>query len=129
MTRLVDIMATENPLGVNLDLVRSSIVISIFVLLAAMVPSAFGQRKELKEYDPGLAKLCEEVFGDTELVCTKPATRLGGLLTGYDPSKARRFRWPARLDEAREEIMRKARSRGGRSKPIRTGGSAKTNND
>ena len=73
-------------------------------------------RKELKEYDPDLAKLCKEVFGDTELVYTKPATRLGGHLTGYDPSKAPQFRWPARLDKARDEIMHRARSRGRRSK-------------
>jgi len=73
-------------------------------------------RKELKKYDSGLAKLCEEVFGDTELVYTKPATRLEGHLSGYDPSKAPRFCWPARLDKAREEIIRKARRRGGRSK-------------
>ncbi|MFP6766047.1 MAG: hypothetical protein VB858_20615, partial [Planctomycetaceae bacterium] len=33
-------------------------------------------RRELKEYDPALATLCEEVFGDTELVYTKPVTRL-----------------------------------------------------
>jgi hypothetical protein len=73
-------------------------------------------RQELKEYDPELAKLCEEVFGDTKLVYTKPATRLEGHLTGYDPSKAPRFRWPARLDKAREDIMRRARNRGRRSK-------------
>ena len=47
--------------------------------------------KELMEYDPRLAKLCEEVFGDTELVYTKPATRLDGHLAGYDPSKAPTF--------------------------------------
>jgi hypothetical protein len=74
-------------------------------------------REELKEYDPGLAKLCEEVFGDTELVYSKPATRLHGHLTGYDPSKAPTFRWPERLDKAREDILRDARNRGKRSKP------------
>jgi len=86
-------------------------------------------RKELKEYDPGLAKLCEEVFGDTELVYTKPELRLEGHLSGYDPAKAPRFRWPTRLDRAREEITRKARSRGDRSKSKRTEGSVETNND
>ena len=54
-------------------------------------------RRELKEYDPGLAKLCEEVFGETELTYTKPTTRLTGHLADYDPSKAPAFRWPERL--------------------------------
>ncbi len=68
-------------------------------------------RKELREYDPGLAALCEEVFGDTELVYTKPATRLTGHLDGYDPSKAPKFVWPERLTKAKEEIREKARNR------------------
>jgi hypothetical protein len=71
-------------------------------------------RSELKDYDPALANLCEEVFGDTELVYTKPATRLRGHLVGYDPSEAPTFRWPKELDKAREEIIRKARGRGSR---------------
>jgi len=50
-------------------------------------------RKELLEYDPGLAKLCEEVFGETKLVYTKPGTRLVGHLEGYDPEKAPKFEW------------------------------------
>ncbi|WP_174819552.1 hypothetical protein [Bremerella volcania] len=68
-------------------------------------------RKELKEYDPGLAKLCEEVFGKTELKYTKPVTRLEGHLDGYDPSQAPKFVWPERLDKARAEIRQKAVSR------------------
>ncbi len=56
-------------------------------------------RKELREYDPGLAALCEEVFGETELVYTKPATRLRGHLAGYDPEKVPKFEWPERLRE------------------------------
>jgi len=54
-------------------------------------------RKELREYDPGLAELCEEVFGETKLVYTKPGTRLAGHLEGYDPGKAPKFAWPERL--------------------------------
>lgn len=69
-------------------------------------------RKELKEYDPGLAKLCEEVFGNTKLVYTKPATRLTGHLTGYDPKTAPHFVWPKRLVEARKQIREHAKNRG-----------------
>jgi hypothetical protein len=54
-------------------------------------------RKELKEYDPRLAALCEEIFGETKLVYTKPATRLHGHLEGYDPKNAPKFEWPERL--------------------------------
>lgn len=54
-------------------------------------------RVELKEYDPRLAALCEEVFGDTKLVYTKPATRLHGHLEGYDPGQSPSFSWPERL--------------------------------
>ncbi|MGK0188856.1 MAG: hypothetical protein ACI9R3_004670 [Verrucomicrobiales bacterium] len=68
-------------------------------------------RKELIEYDPGLADLCREVFGDTKLTYTKPATRLHGHLKGYDPSKAPTFEWPERLKKAKEEIRRKAQER------------------
>lgn len=68
-------------------------------------------RKELREYDPDLAKLCEEVFGDTELVYSKPATRLTAHLAGYDPKTAPSFSWPARLDETRAEISATARAR------------------
>jgi hypothetical protein len=54
-------------------------------------------RKELRDYDPELAKLCEEVFGDTQLDYTKPMTRLRGHLAGYDPKTAPTFQWPERL--------------------------------
>ncbi len=61
-------------------------------------------RAELIEYDPGLAALCREVFGDTVLKYTKPQTRLTGHLEGYDPSKAPKFIWPERLEKVRETI-------------------------
>lgn len=61
-------------------------------------------RVELEAYDPGLAALCREVFGDTVLRYTKPATRLTGHLSGYDPATAPTFTWPARLDRARAAI-------------------------
>lgn len=65
-------------------------------------------RKELIDYDLGLATLCEEVFGDTEFRYTKPNTRLVGHLSGYDPSKAPRFQWPPRLKLAKQLILEKA---------------------
>lgn len=70
-------------------------------------------RQELIEYDPRLAELCREVFGDTELRYTKPTTRLTGHLEGYDPSTAPTFEWPPRLREAKRQILRAARERDG----------------
>jgi len=81
-------------------------------------------RKELKEYDTGLAKLCEEVFGKTKLAYTKPVTRLKGHLAGYDPKTAPKFVWPKRLVAVRKEIREKARNRGKekpKPKPTKTG--------
>lgn len=71
-------------------------------------------RAELLEYDPGLAALCREVFRDTELKYTKPATRLTGHLAGYEPAKAPTFVWPERLQKAKAEIQAKAAARGKR---------------
>src|SRR5262245_15836844 len=68
-------------------------------------------RVELLEYDAGLAALCKEVFGDTELKYTKPATRLKDHLAGYDPSKAPKFVWPERLKQAQQEIRAAAKKR------------------
>ncbi|MEZ5944831.1 MAG: hypothetical protein R3C18_25880 [Planctomycetaceae bacterium] len=68
-------------------------------------------REELVEYDPRLAKLCEEVFGDTQLRYTKPATRLRDHLEGYDPAKAPTFKWPERLSEAKRKIRDAAEKR------------------
>ena len=68
-------------------------------------------RQELLEYDPGLAAMCREVFGDTELKYTKPITRLTGHMAGYDPGKAPTFVWPDRLQKAKAEIRRQAEER------------------
>lgn len=68
-------------------------------------------RAELLEYDPGLAALCREVFGDTELKYTKPQTRLTGHLAGYDPATAPTFVWPERLQQARDRIRAAAQAR------------------
>ncbi len=68
-------------------------------------------RKELQEYDPDLAAICESVFGPTELHYTKPATRLKDHLSGYDPSTAPEFVWPDRLAEAKKKIIESAQKR------------------
>lgn len=61
-------------------------------------------REELIQYDPGLAAICKEVFGDTQLRYTKPQTRLYGHLSGYDPTKAPVFKWPKRLAAAKDRL-------------------------
>lgn len=70
-------------------------------------------RAELQEYDPALAALCKEVFGETEVRYTKPATRLTGHLQGYDPATAPTFSWPERLLKARKDILDAATKRDG----------------
>lgn len=53
-------------------------------------------RAKLMEYDKGLAKLCEEVFGDKEWRYTKPRDRKlddRAHLTDYDPKKVPTFNW------------------------------------
>lgn len=82
-------------------------------------------RAELLEYDPGLAALCREVFGDTVLKYSKPATRLRDHLAGYNPATAPKFVWPDRLQQAKAAIRRQAeeRSRAGEaaSTPVQPG--------
>jgi hypothetical protein len=68
-------------------------------------------RKELLAYDPALAALCREVFGETAINYTLPITRLHGHLEGYEPAKAPVFRWPERLVEAHHAIASAARQR------------------
>lgn len=68
-------------------------------------------RDELLAYDPGLAAMCREVFGVTELKYTKPTTRLTGHMEGYDPKSAPTFQWPERLQKAKELIGKQARER------------------
>ena len=53
-------------------------------------------RAMLKEYDPDVAKLCAEVYGDKPWRYLKPAARPDAgraHLAGYDPAKAPRFHW------------------------------------
>lgn len=62
-------------------------------------------REELRDYDPRLAKLVEEVFGDRDWRYQKPKDRdKPGHLAGYDPGKAPTFEWPAELVTAYEAI-------------------------
>ena len=69
-------------------------------------------RSELKEYDPGLAKICAEVFGDTKLIYTKPSTRLKGHLSGYNPDEAPVFNWPDELAEQKRKIIEDVKKQG-----------------
>ncbi len=68
-------------------------------------------RVELIEYDPGLAAICREVFGDSKFSYSKPATRLSGHLAEYDADKAPTFKWPERLTHAKQVIRQHARNR------------------
>lgn len=64
-------------------------------------------REELREYDPRLAKLVEEVFGDGKWRYRRPKDRKSpGHLAGYDPEKAPTFAWPPELIAAYEAIQR-----------------------
>ena len=71
-------------------------------------------REELREYDPRLAKLVEEVFGDRDWRYRKPKDREDrGHLVGYDPATAPTFEWPAALVavyEAIEKVIEKLKS-------------------
>jgi cyclophilin family peptidyl-prolyl cis-trans isomerase len=63
-------------------------------------------RAELKEYDPDLAKLCAEVFGDRAWRYVKPMRRAAAdraHLSGHDFSKGPQFqwRWPAMTEKPR----------------------------
>ena len=59
-----------------------------------------------------MLRIAVEVFGETELKYTKPATRLTGHMEGYDPAKAPTFVWPERLQKQKAEIQEKAAKRG-----------------
>jgi hypothetical protein len=68
-------------------------------------------RTELEAYDPGLADICGDVFGETMIQYTKPATRVRDHLAGYDPAKVPTFTWPERLKNARKVIAEVVRKR------------------
>jgi hypothetical protein len=57
-------------------------------------------REELKEYDPGLANLVGEIFGDTGWRYKRPSQRKSpGHLQGFDPLKTPIFKWPKELND------------------------------
>lgn len=67
-------------------------------------------REELKEYDPRLAKLIAEVFGDKKWRYKKPMERDAKERThlqGYDPKTAKRFKWPDGLEKWYRDYMKK----------------------
>ena len=68
-------------------------------------------REELREYDPRLAALCQEIFGETELKYTRPETRTKGHLSGFVPQNTPEFKWPTRLKKQLKKIQQDANSR------------------
>ena len=63
-------------------------------------------RAELKDYDPELAKLIAEVFGDTDWRYT-PATTRTHLphLQGFDPQDSPTFEWPPELVACYQQLF------------------------
>ena len=67
-------------------------------------------REEVREYDPRLAALLQEVYGDGPWRYRKPDQRTKNEnlhLAGYDPAAAPRFAWPPELLEWNQEYARK----------------------
>ena len=60
-------------------------------------------RDKLKKYDPALAALLAEVFGDRDWRYTQAVTRLRlSHLEGFNPEASPKFEWPAELIELTE---------------------------
>jgi len=68
-------------------------------------------REELLVYDPDLAELCKEIFGETKLVYTQPTKRLKNHMAGYNPATSGTFKWPERLQTAQKKIIESAKQR------------------
>lgn len=69
-------------------------------------------REELREYDPGLADLCAEVFSEDAWSYVRPHERDSAPhLAGFERDKAPRFRWPEGLEEWYREYERERRMR------------------
>jgi hypothetical protein len=68
-------------------------------------------RQELIEYDPGLASLCKEVFGETVLRYVRPTDRKNlAHLAGYDVRQSPKFAWPPGLQAWYREYTAKQKS-------------------
>ena len=64
------------------------------------------KRGILKEYDPNLAELLTEIYGDTEWRYTNAVKRLNlSHLQGYNPDDAPKFAWPADLAECYDQLF------------------------
>ena len=69
-------------------------------------------REELVEYDPGLAALVREIFGQGRWRYSNPGSRRKpGHLSGYQGDPAKRFEWPAKLVEGYKEYERQQRKK------------------
>ncbi len=67
-------------------------------------------RQELREYDPSLARLLEEVFGDGDWRYTRPETRRWQPhLKMWNPDDLPRFRWSPRMIEYNKAFQHAAR--------------------
>jgi hypothetical protein len=63
-------------------------------------------RAELKEYDPALAKLCEEIYGDSDWRYQRPEQRATVQhFAGWDFRNAPKFSWPAELQQWTEKEL------------------------
>ena len=62
-------------------------------------------RGKLKRYDPALAKLLKEIFGDTDWRYTRAVTRLHLLhLHGFNPQQSPTFLWPLDLAACSQQV-------------------------
>ena len=63
-------------------------------------------RTKLKNYDPELAKLIAEVFGDTDWRYTRPAMRTHlPHLQGFNPQNSPTFEWPPELVACNQQLF------------------------
>ena len=70
-------------------------------------------RAELKQYDPKLAMLLTEIYGDRNWRYTPIATRTHlPHLRGFNPQDSPTFRWPQRLEEAYAQLRDPSINRG-----------------
>ena len=71
-------------------------------------------RAELKAYDPDLARLLTEVFGDRAWQYTPPATRTHlPHLQGFNPQDSPMFKWPSEVNKLYAEFINNPDSDGG----------------